>query len=104
MKIERRTFKTEIRKDGNTRRIRGLAVVFNQLSNDLGGYREQIDPAALNGCDMADVRCLINHEENLVLGRTVSRTLLLNRTSNGLSFECETPALLSKTGQTCSAA
>jgi HK97 family phage prohead protease len=91
MKIERRTFKAEIRKDGNTRRIRGVAIVFSQLSQDLGGYREQIDPAALNGCDMADVRCLINHEENLVLGRTVSRTLTLNRTSNGLSFECETP-------------
>jgi HK97 family phage prohead protease len=91
MKIERRTFKAEIRKDGNTRRIRGVAIVFNQLSNDLGGFRERIDPAALNGCDMADVCCLINHDQSSVLGRTASGTLSLSRASNGLSFDCETP-------------
>jgi len=91
MKIERRTFKAEVRKDGETRKIRGVAIVFNQLSENLGGYREQIAADALDGCDMADVRCLINHEDNLVLGRTASGTLALSNGPAGLSFECNPP-------------
>lgn len=91
MKFERRTFKVEVRKSGDGRKLRGTAVVFNQLSENLGGYREQIDPAAFDGCDMADVRCLFNHDENQVLGRTVSRTLTLSRDASGLNFECEPP-------------
>ncbi|HLK64478.1 MAG TPA: HK97 family phage prohead protease [Bryobacteraceae bacterium] len=91
MKFERRTFKVEVRKSGDGRKLRGTAVVFNQLSENLGGYREQIAPDALDGCDMADVRCLFNHDENQVLGRTVSRTLALTQDASGLNFECEPP-------------
>jgi len=89
MKIERRTFKAELRKAGDSRKIRGLAIVFGQLSENLGGYREQIDAAALDGCDMADVRCLVNHDDNRVLGRTTSGTLTLSRDAAGLTFECD---------------
>lgn len=91
MKIERRTFKAELRKDGDGRKLRGVAIVFNQLSENLGGYREQIAPEALDGCDMADVRCLVNHDDSLVLGRTTSSTLTLTRGAGGLSFECDPP-------------
>jgi len=66
-------------------------VVFNQLSENLGGFREQIAPDAFNGCDMTDVRCLFNHDDNQVLGRTASGTLTLNRTAAGLEFECDPP-------------
>ena len=92
MKIERRTFKVEVRKaaDG-TRKINATAVVFNQLSENLGGWREQIDPGAFDACDMADVRCLVNHDDNLVLGRTVSKTLSLSKDTSGLGFECDPP-------------
>jgi HK97 family phage prohead protease len=88
MKIERRTFRAEVRKDGEGRKLRGTAIVFNQLSENLGGYREQIAPEALDGCDMTDVRCLINHDDNRVLGRTSSNTLTLSRGDGGLEFEC----------------
>jgi HK97 family phage prohead protease len=91
MKIERRTFKAELRKDGESRKVRGVAIVYNQLSENLGGYREQIDPHALDGCDMADVRCLIDHKDTLVLGRTTSGTLELSNADDGLSFECDPP-------------
>jgi uncharacterized protein len=91
MKVERRTFKAELRKSGEGRKIRGTAVVFNQRSENLGGYVEQIDPAAFNGCDMSDVRCLFNHQDSFVLGRTASKTLVLLRDGNGLNFECDPP-------------
>jgi HK97 family phage prohead protease len=89
--IERRTFRAELRKDGTGRKIRGTAVVFNQLSENLGGYREQIAPEAFDGCDMSDVRCLFNHDDSMVLGRTVSKTLTLSRDAGGVQFECEPP-------------
>ena len=91
MKKEIRTFKGEIRKAADGRKLTGTAVVFNQLSQNLGGYREQIDPGAFDGCEMDDVRCLINHDESLLLGRTSSKTLSLSRDIDGLKFECETP-------------
>jgi len=91
MKLERRTFKAELRKSGDGRKIRGTAVVFNRRSENLGGYVEQIEPAAFDGCDMSDVRCLFNHDDNHVLGRTTSRTLVLRRDGNGVSFDCDPP-------------
>jgi HK97 family phage prohead protease len=91
MKFERRVFKVEVRKSEDGRKLRGTAVVFNQLSENLGGFREQIDPAAFDGCDMSDVRCLFNHEDSMVLGRTTSNTLTLTRDDSGLHFECDPP-------------
>lgn len=91
MKYERRTFKVELRKSDDGRKMRGTAVVFNQLSENLGGFREQIDPAAFDEADMRDVRCLFNHEDNLVLGRTTSETLKLTRDAIGVHFECDPP-------------
>lgn len=91
MKFERRTFKVEVRKSEDGRKLRGTAVVFNQLSENLGGFREQIDPGAFDDCDMDDVRCLFNHDDSMVLGRTVSKTLTLTRDSAGVHFECDPP-------------
>lgn len=91
MKVERRTFRVEVRKAGDGRTIRGTAVVFNQRSENLGGYVEQIDPAAFEGCDMADVRCLFNHDDSQVLGRNASGTLRLSQDANGMHFECDLP-------------
>ena len=91
MKVERRTFKAELRKSTDGRKIRGTAVVFNRFSENLGGYVEQIDSAAFDGCDLSDVRCLFNHDENQTLGRTTSRTLMLTRDSQGMKFACDPP-------------
>lgn len=91
MKVERRAFKVEVRKDAGCTKISGTAVVFNQLSENLGGFRELISPSAFDDCDMSDVRCLFNHDENHILGRTVSKTLRITRDDSGLHFECDVP-------------
>jgi HK97 family phage prohead protease len=70
----------------NTKKIVGYALKFNQPSNDLG-FIETIDKHALDNTDMTDVVALINHDPNLVLGRTTSGTLKLKVDDIGLYFE-----------------
>lgn len=73
--------------------IRGHAAVFNELSHDLGGFREMIAPGAFAEVlkDAQDVRCLINHDLNLVLGRSSSQTLELREDAVGLRVWCKAP-------------
>ena len=37
------------------------------------------------------MRCLLNHDPNIVLGRTKSGTLRLSSDQRGLRFECDLP-------------
>jgi len=90
--IERRALAVgidiETRDDGK-RTLRGHAAVFNALSEDLGGFREQISPGAFTdaiGTD--DVRLLINHE-GLPLARNLSGTLKLSENARGLVIEAD---------------
>jgi HK97 family phage prohead protease len=84
--------KVEIRQsDDGAATLIGLAAVFESLSENLGGFREQIMPGAFDDADMTDVRGLFNHDANFVLGRTISETLELEITSKGLRFEIELP-------------
>jgi HK97 family phage prohead protease len=71
--------------------IRGLAAVYNKLSDNLGGFREVIAPGAFEDTDMSDVRGLFNHDSNFVLGRSKSETLRLNRVREGLEYEIDMP-------------
>lgn len=73
--------------------IEGYAAVFNQLSEDLGGFRETIMPGAFRDClaTKPDVRALVNHDANLVLGRTTAKTLALDEDDTGLRFSCNLP-------------
>lgn len=97
MDIERRIFAVEgltiETRDGKPPIIRGHAAVFNQLSEDLGGFREQISPgafaSAVDGTD--DVRALFNHDPNFILGRNMSKTLRLREDSRGLAIEIDAP-------------
>ena len=74
------------------RRLRGVAAVFNSLSEDLGGFREIIMPGAFRAAvSNSDVRCLVNHDPNKILGRSTSGTLRLEETSAGLEFVCDLP-------------
>jgi HK97 family phage prohead protease len=96
MTIERRNFlidslKVETREDG-ARIMRGHAAVFNMLSEDLGGFREQIAPGAFaDAVKVDDVRALFNHDANLILGRSVAGTLRLAEDTQGLAIEIDPP-------------
>lgn len=71
--------------------IRGVAAVFDTMSENLGGFREVIAPGAFDDTDMSDVRGLFNHDSNFVLGRTRSNTLRLKVTERGLEYEIDAP-------------
>lgn len=94
--IERRAFaidemRIETREDG-TPRILGHAAVFNQLSEDLGGFREQIAPGAFaEAIQGDDIRALWNHNPDHILGRNLAKTLALAEDSRGLAIEIIPP-------------
>src|SRR5437763_635886 len=71
----------------------GYAAVFNELSVNLGGFRERIQPGCFrNAVDEGqDVRFLINHDANLLLGRTKSGTVTLTEDEVGLRVVCDLP-------------
>ncbi|MCP3026002.1 HK97 family phage prohead protease [Halobacillus sp. A5] len=71
--------------------IVGYALKFNSESEDLGGFVEIIDPSALNGADMSDVRGLFNHDPNMVLGRSKSGSLTLEVDEFGLKYIIDPP-------------
>lgn len=71
--------------------VEGYALRFNTLSNDLGGFVEEISPEALKEADLSDVRCLIDHDSSKVLGRTTSETLELKVDDEGLYFRAQLP-------------
>lgn len=73
------------------RTVTGYAAVYNAESGDLGGFRERIAPGAFASVLDSDVRCLLNHDPNVVLGRTRSGTLRLHDEQRGLRFEVDLP-------------
>jgi HK97 family phage prohead protease len=89
--LERR-FIGECRVDAvDERRIRGMAIVFDSLSVNLGGFREIIKPEAVDRTlsEGLDVRALADHDSAKVLGRTRSGTLQLRKDKRGLSVIIE---------------
>jgi HK97 family phage prohead protease len=73
--------------------IEGYAAVFNRLSEDLGGFREQITPGAFTRAlsGKPDVLCLVDHDSSRLLGRTASGTCTVEQDDNGLKFRCDLP-------------
>ena len=68
-------------------KIVGYAAVFNSFSQPIFGFRETIKPGAFKKTIReSDVRALINHDPNYVLGRTSSRTLRLSEDEKGLRY------------------
>lgn len=72
--------------------ISGYAAVFNKLSEDLGGFREKIEPGAFKGAiKSSDARALFNHNPDYVLGRQSNKTLRLKEDDKGLFMEVDPP-------------
>tara|TARA_R100000781_G_scaffold26759_2_gene19854 strand:- start:8787 stop:9569 length:783 start_codon:yes stop_codon:yes gene_type:complete len=69
----------------------GHAAVFNTLSEDLGGFREKINPDAFNNVLENDVRAFFNHDPNHLLARVSSGTLRLSVDEKGLRYEFDLP-------------
>lgn len=83
----------EARAENEGQRLVGYAAMFDTLSQDLGGFREQIRQGAfarsLEGSP--DVRALWNHNTQYVLGRTSAGTMSLREDEKGLRVEIEPP-------------
>jgi HK97 family phage prohead protease len=72
--------------------IEGYAAVFNSKSEDMG-FREIILPGAFDRAlkEKHDVRALVNHDSNQILGRTKSGTLALSIDDHGLKAKITPP-------------
>lgn len=75
----------------NGRKIKGYAIRFLSLSQDLGGFREMIAPEAVDRTitEGLDVRALVDHDSGKVIGRTRAGTLQLRKDSKGLGIVIE---------------
>ena len=91
--LERRAYSFEIRADeeNGIGVLRGRPIVYNALT-DLGWFDEIIDPGALDGADLKDVRFLVNHNTDMIpLARSRrnndSSTMHMTADSEGLSLD-----------------
>lgn len=79
-----------------SRHIEGYAIVFNSLSNDLGGFREIIEQGAITDelIKNSDILCLMNHDiKKGVLARSYQGrgSLKLDVDEHGLHYSFEAP-------------
>ncbi len=67
--------------------IEGYAVVWNRYSSNLGGYVEQIDPAAFDDSMANDDQIAsYNHDYASILGRRSAENLVLTKDGTGLRY------------------
>jgi hypothetical protein len=81
----------ERKEESGGRTLVGYAALFNSYSEDLGGFIEVIEKGAFSDSLKNDVRALLNHDPNYVLGRTRSGTLRLSEDDKGLRVEIDLP-------------
>ena len=89
--VERRCLPaSELRIDGegDSPKIVGYAAVFDTWTDIGGWFRESIKPGAFKkSIKENDVRALLNHDPNFVLGRNKSGTLTMREDKKGLAVE-----------------
>ena len=96
--LERRTGKAqpiELRagKDGSPGTLRGYAIVYDSLSQNLGGFVERVAPGAADKSIADGVRVLAryNHSDDYLLGATDSGTVRLLPDEKGIAYEVDLP-------------
>jgi HK97 family phage prohead protease len=83
--------------DADSKKIGGYAAVYDKESKPLGGFREIVGRSAFNKSAAEawpGVICRFNHQSEMLLGTTDSRTLTLNRDEFGLIYEVDPPVNL----------
>lgn len=76
---------------GRVRPLRGYAALWNDVA-DFGDFRERFLPGAFRkAIAKDDIRALVNHDPDRVLGRARSRTLTLREDSRGLAVTIVPP-------------
>ena len=90
MEMERRIEASEFRSEGDGKRMRGYAALFERRSQDLGGFVEEIAPGAFNNVLGDDVRALFNHDPNHLLARSPG-TMDIGEDERGLWYSLEIP-------------
>lgn len=93
---EIRSFNDPIKRDEESRHIQGMAIVFNSLSDNLGGFREIILPTAIDEelLNKSDVFALFDHDQQrgfLARSRKGEGTLKLTIKENGLEYDFDCP-------------
>lgn len=95
--VERRylTEGAEVRLDGagEKKQIAGYAAVFNAEAQIMPGFREIVRSGAFKKTlRESDIRALLNHDPNFVLGRKQAGTLKLWEDEKGLGYRIDPPA------------
>lgn len=75
--------------DQNGRRIEGYFATFGGTYQLWPGATESVDPHVFDGALDDDIRCLIDHDTRLVLGRNKAGTLRLWVDEHGLAFSVD---------------
>jgi len=71
--------------EGELGQLAGYAAVYNERSEDLGGFYEVIAPGAFVNVMDDDVRGVFNHNPSQLLGRLPAGTLSLSSDARGLA-------------------
>jgi HK97 family phage prohead protease len=74
-------------------KLAGFAILYNSLSQDLGGFVEQVKPGALKRslAQPDNIRAYVEHDPHKLLARVGSRTLELREHDKGIYFELSLP-------------
>lgn len=82
--------------DTKTARLGGYAAKFNTRSENMGygdiEYYEVIEPGFFDNVLGDDVRCLFNHDANLIIARTASKTCRIKQDATGLDYDADASA------------
>lgn len=90
---ETRTISIEFKssQEGTGRTVEGYAALYSEVSGELYGFEEVIEPGAFDNANFSDVRALFNHDPSQILARTASGTMVITPDEKGLRYSFEMP-------------